>query len=51
VRLGKPGVYVLHAAARSPVGADTWKALKYAKKLRLSLVFTALLAIFSGLFI
>jgi adenosylcobinamide-phosphate synthase len=51
VRLGKPGVYVLNAAAQAPVAADTWKALKYAKKLRLSLVFTALLAIFSGLFI
>jgi adenosylcobinamide-phosphate synthase len=51
VRLGKPRVYVLNPQAPAPDAASVALALEYAEKIRLALVFLALIAIFSGLFI
>ena len=50
VRLGKPGAYVLNAAGQVPTGFEVFQAIKYAKKVALSLVFIALLAIICVVF-
>ena len=47
VSLHKPGVYVLHAAGRAPELHDTRRAVVYASKALLALVFIAQLAIIS----
>ncbi|XAH21864.1 adenosylcobinamide-phosphate synthase CbiB [Xylophilus sp. GW821-FHT01B05] len=44
VRLGKPGVYVLHPGGREPAAADTARATKYASKVILALVLPGLIA-------
>lgn len=44
VRLGKPGVYTLHAAGRQPVAADVPRALVYARNTLLASTACALVA-------
>jgi adenosylcobinamide-phosphate synthase len=44
IRLGKPGVYTLHAAGRSPDANDTAKALRLAKRAVNALALSALAA-------
>ena len=46
IRLGKPGVYTLHAAGEPPLAADTAQAQKYASKVVIGQVILALPAIF-----
>ena len=44
IRLGKPGVYTLNAAGRVPEDSDTFKTIKKASNVLLSLVFIACIA-------
>jgi adenosylcobinamide-phosphate synthase len=46
VRLGKPGVYVLHPSGRVPGATDMYRAGIHARNALLALVLLALLALF-----
>jgi adenosylcobinamide-phosphate synthase len=46
VRLGKPGVYILHPTGRAPGAVDMYRAGIHARNALLALVSLALLALF-----